>query len=104
MGLLAGTASFTRFRVEGELPNNTWDFIAEQVAKHSFKDIDETLDEFSLGWVSIGDMFDSKFSYGSYAAGDYVALSMRMDERKVSSAVLKKFASKEEARIKEEKD
>jgi hypothetical protein len=104
MGLLAGTASFTRFTVEGELPDNTWDFIAEQVAKQSFKDIDDTLDEFSLGWVSVGDMFDSKFSYGSYAAGDYVALSMRMDERKVSSAVLKKFTAKEEARIKEEKD
>ncbi len=104
MGLLAGTASFTRFMVEGELPGNAWDFIAEQVAKHSFKDIDETLDEFSLGWVSVGDMFDSKFAYGSYAAGDYVALSMRVDERRVSAAVLKKFAAKEEARIKEEKD
>jgi hypothetical protein len=104
MSLLTGTASFTRFTVEGELPDNTWDFIAEQVAKQSFKDIDDTLDEFSLGWVSVGDMFDSKFAYGSYAAGDYVALSMRMDERKVSSAVLKKFAAKEEARIKEEKD
>ncbi|WP_417912533.1 recombination-associated protein RdgC [Candidatus Electronema sp. TJ] len=104
MGLLAGTASFTRFKVEGELPSNVWDFIAEQIEKRSFKDIDDTLDEFSVGWVSVGDMFDSKFAYGSYAAGDYVALSMRVDERKVPGAVLKKFAAKEEARIKEEKE
>ena len=104
MGLLAGSASFTRFRVEGELPQNTWDFIAEQVVKHCFKDIDETLDELSIGWVAVGDMFDSRFSYGSYAAGDYVTLSLRVDERKVSGAVLKKFAAKEEARIKEEKE
>lgn len=104
MGLLAGTASFTRFKVEGELPGNVWDFIAEQIEKRSFKDIDDTLDEFSVGWVSVGDMFDSKFAYGSYAAGDYVALSMRVDERKVPGAVLKKFAAKEEARIKEEKE
>jgi hypothetical protein len=104
MGLLAGTASFTRFTVEGELPGNAWDFIAEQIEKRSFKDIDDTLDEFSVGWVSVGDMFDSKFAYGSYSAGDYVALSMRVDERKVPGAVLKKFAAKEEARIKEEKD
>jgi hypothetical protein len=104
MGLLAGTASFTRFTVEGELPGNAWDFIAEQIEKRSYKDIDDTLDEFSVGWVSVGDMFDSKFAYGSYSAGDYVALSMRVDERKVPGAVLKKFAAKEEARIKEEKD
>ena len=57
-----------------------------------------------FGWVSVGDMFDSRFAYGSYAAGDYVTLAMRVDERKVSGAVLKKFAAKEEARIKEEKD
>lgn len=104
MGLLSGTASFTRFSVEGEVPENFWDFIAERVAAHSFRDIDDTIDEYSIGWVSVADMFDSEFAYSSYAAGDYVVLSMRADERKVSPAVLKKFTMKEEARIKQEKE
>ena len=103
MGLLSGTASFTRFTVEGELPENFWDFIAERVAAHSFQDIDDTMDEYSIGWVSVANMFDSEFAYGSYAAGDYVVLSMRADERKVAPAVLKKFTMKEEERIKREK-
>jgi len=103
MGLLTGSASLTRFTVVGDLPESFWDFVAERVAAQSFKDIDDTLDEYSIGWVSVADMFDAGFAYSSYAAGDYVALTMRVDERKVNPSVLKKFVSKEEERIKREK-
>ncbi len=103
MGFIKGTASFVRFSVEGELPENIWDFIAERVAAFSFKDIDETYEEDSLGWVSVMNMFDTEFDYASYAAGSYVTLSMRLDERKVSAVIVKKFVQKEEERIKKEK-
>lgn len=104
MGFIKGTASFVRFSVEGELPENIWDFIADRIAAFSFRDIDETYDEDSLGWVSILNMFDTEFAYASYAAGNYVTLSMRLDERKVSSAIVKKFVQKEEERLKREKE
>lgn len=104
MGLLTGSASFTRFSVEGDMPEHFWDFVAERVAAHSFHDIDDTIDEYSIGWVSVANMFDSDFAYSSYAAGDYVALTMRTDERKVSPAVLKKYTMKEEERIKRERE
>ena len=103
MGLLTGAASLTRFAVSGDLPSSPWDFIAEQISRHSFRDIDDTLDEYSVGWVSVANMFDSSFAYSSYAAGDYVALTMRIDERKVTPAVLKKFIMKEEERLKRER-
>ncbi|MCI5162628.1 MAG: DNA recombination-dependent growth factor C [Candidatus Electrothrix sp. AX5] len=102
MGLLSGSASFTRFTVEGEVPENFWDFVAQRVTEHSFQDIDDTIDEHSIGWVSVADMFDSEFAFSSYAAGDYVVLSMRVDERKCSPAVLRKFTAKEESRLKQE--
>jgi hypothetical protein len=102
MGLLSGSASFTRFMVEGEVPEDFWDFVARQVTEHCFQDIDDTIDEYSVGWVSVADMFDSEFAFSSYAAGDYVVLSLRIDERKVSPAVLRKFTAKEEARIRAE--
>ncbi len=104
MGLLAGSASFIRFSVQGELPDNFWDFVADRVAQNSFQDIDDTMDEFSIGWVSVANMFDSDFAYGSYAAADYVVLTMRTDERKISPSVLKKYTMKEEERIKLEKE
>ncbi len=103
MGFISGSASFVRFSVDGDLPENVWDFIAERVAAFSFQDIDETYDEFSIGWVSVINMFDADFAYASYANGDYVTLTLRTDERKVSPAILKKFCAKEEERIKKER-
>ena len=103
MGLLAGSASFMRFSVEGEMPESFWEIAAQKIAAHSFRDIDDSLDEYSIGWVSVASMFDAAFAECSYAAGDYVVLSMRVDERKVSPAVLKKCVLKEEERIKREK-
>lgn len=103
MGFTNGSASFVRFSVEGELPENSLDYIADRVIAFSFRDIDDTYDEYSIGWVSVLNMFDSQFQYASYAAGDYITLTLRVDERKVSPAILKKFVQKEEERVKLEK-
>jgi len=103
MGFLRGSASFVRFSVEGELPENVLDFLADRIASFSFVDIDDNYDEYSIGWVSVLNMFDSDFNYASYMNGDYITLTLRVDERKVSSAVVKKFVQKEEERVKIEK-
>lgn len=103
MGLLSRTATFVRYAVEGELPSGFWEFAAERIAQFSFQDIDDTFDEYSIGWVAIDNMFDSSFAHASYALGDYIVLSLRVDERKVASTLLHKYALKEEERIKKEK-
>ena len=103
MGFISGSASFVRFGVEGELPSNTLEFLADRIASFSFRDIDDSLDEYSIGWVSVMNMFDAGFRYASFLNGDYVTLTLRIDERKVSPAILKKYVQKEEERIKVEK-
>ncbi len=103
MGLLSSSATFVRYNVVGDIPQNFWDLASDQIKRFSFKDIDETYDEFSVGWVSVLNMFDSEFEYASFAAGDHICLTMRVDERKVSPKVLKKFCLKEEERIKKER-
>ena len=103
MGLLSKSATFVRFTVEGELPGNFWDFAAQRIPQYAFRDIDDSYDEYSIGWVSVLNMFDAEFRYASYAAGDYIVLGMRIDERKVPSAVLRKFCLKEEERLKKER-
>ena len=103
MGLLKGTSTFVKFTLEGELPENPLEYISQRIASFSFQDIDETFDEYSIGWVSLFNMFDSSFEYASYSVGDYVVLTLRIDERKVSPAILKKFIMKEEERVKNER-
>ena len=103
MGLLSRNATFVRYSVEGELPGNFWEFASERIAQYAFQDIDDTFDEYSIGWVSIDNMFDSSFAHASYAVGDYIVLSLRIDERKVSKTLLQKFSLKEEERLKKEK-
>ena len=53
MGLMSRTATFVRYSVEGQLPENFWDFAAERIAGFSFQDIDDTVDEYSIGAVQV---------------------------------------------------
>ena len=102
MGLLSRSTSFVRYTVDGRLPENFWEFAAERVSQFAFQDIDDTFDKYSIGWVSVDNMFDNAFAGASYAVGDYIVLSLRIDERKVSNTLLKKYSLKEEERIKKE--
>lgn len=104
MGLLTNSANFVRYSVEGEPPPDFWNFAAERIRANAFRDIDDNYEERSVGWVATTDMFDSDFAYSSYAVGDYLVLSLRIDERKVAPAALKKLTMKEEQRVRREKE
>jgi len=103
MSLLKGSASFVEFSVKGELPADSSNFIADRIKAFSFKDIDDSYDEYSVGWVSVLNMFDSEFAYSSHSFGSYVAMSLRVDERKIPGAILKKCVAKEIAKVKAER-
>ena len=103
MGLLSNSTSFVRYSVEGEPAPNFREFAAERINAFAFRDIDDSYEERSIGWVSVLNMFDTEFAYASFAAGDHIVLTMRIDERKVAPKVLKKFCLKEEERLKKER-
>jgi len=103
MSLLKGAVSFVEFEVAGSLPESPLGFIGDRIRAMGFRDIDDTFDEYSIGWVSILNMFDHGSNNYHPIVGDYVVASMRIDQRSVPGAVLKKFVQKEEQRIKTEK-
>lgn len=102
MGLLKGKASFVTFKVLGDLPEGDCvGFILDRLRANAFTDIDDTFDEASVGWVDIEDMFSAEFTWA--VNSNYMTVAMRIDERIVPGAVLKKYVAKEEMRVKAER-
>ncbi len=103
MGLMHGSASFTRYMAEGTLPQNFMEVLSESVARYAFRDLDEkSIDERSAGWVNIMDMFDNRFAGIEFLKEPYVAMSLRIDERKIPPTALKQYCREAEEKIKEE--
>ena len=102
MGLIFGSGSFARYRVEGPLPEDYLEQFPERISRFTFRNIDEASDqERSTGWVNIMDMFDNRLSAMEYLKEPCIALSWRVDVRKVPSKALKRYCREAEEKIKE---
>ena len=94
----ANTNSFIQLHVTGELPlNNRAGWITVQLASASFVSIDSTTDEASTGWTRSDNVDEATFDTPASCIRDrYALFSLRTDQRKIASAVLKAQVAKEE--------
>ena len=100
MGFISGTASFTRYRVEGSPPEDYYERYPEKIAQHAFRDIHEnSLDERAVGWVDIMDTFNSRFDGMEFFREPYIALSFRMDVKRVPPRALKQYCRQAEFEV-----
>jgi DNA recombination-dependent growth factor C len=105
MGLIFGSCSFTRYRVEGILPEDYLEVFPGRISRFTFRNIDEASDqERSAGWVNIMDTFDNRLSAMEYLKEPCIALSWRVDERKVPPKALKRYCREAEENIKESEE
>ena len=91
MGLFQGSATISRYKVVGDLPPDFADFCDERIRRFAFLSIEETTDELAAGWVSAADFLDTDFSHAAYALDPYVVLGLRVDRRKLSGALVRKY-------------
>jgi len=105
MGLIKGTCSLTRFIMEDPAPDDYLETFPKLIERYSFKNFDETSDaEMSMGWVNIMDMFDSNFSRMQHLKEPYLAMSWRIDVRKVPVKALKQYSMEAEIKVMEMED
>lgn len=91
MGLLAASGGFTRYRIVGEVKPDILREAPDRLKKYAFNDIDSTADERSFGWVAFEDYLDAEWRGAPPEKGHYLAFSLRLDTRRVSPAVFKKY-------------
>lgn len=97
MGFISSSASFTRYWVKGQLPADYREKYAEEIRRYAFREIEEDSDiERAAGWVNIMNVMDSKFYGEEFFKGEFIALSLRVDTRRVPPQVLKNFCTKAE--------
>ncbi|MBE0502083.1 MAG: recombination-associated protein RdgC, partial [Desulfuromonadales bacterium] len=98
MGILNNTVSLCQFTVAGTLPkDNSTVWIAAALAKNGFKSIETTSEELSIGWVELNDFQQSGFNGAhTFEHQHYYAFSLRRDQRKLPTAVVKPYIQKAE--------
>lgn len=102
MGLIYGSGSFTRYWVDGPVPENYLEDFPGRISRFAFRNIDPSSEqERSSGWVNIMDMFDNRFRAMEFLKEPCIAMAWRVDVRKVPSHALKQYCREAEEKLKD---
>ena len=85
MAFISGSTSFTRYRIVEDVPDELWPKIPELLKKFAIKEIDQTADERSWGWVCFDDWLDTALRTAPPEKGAYLTFSLRLDTRRGAS-------------------
>lgn len=95
MGFMNASASFTRYYITEPVPSDLWPQIPDKLKQFAFKEIEDTAEERGWGWVCFDDMLDSFWRTAPPEKGEFITFSLRLDTRRIPSAVLKKHVALE---------
>ena len=91
MSLIKGSVSLTRYTVLDQPPDVTDEFISQHLRNNAFMDIEGTTEEESVGWVEVLDPLQVVFEPVSFRFGPAVAMTLRVDTRKVSAKTVNRY-------------
>jgi len=91
LGILSSSVSLTRYRIVEKVPDELLKEVPQRLKNNAFREIDQTSDERSFGWVCFDDLLDSNWHSASPHKGHYLAFALRLDTRRIPPAVMKKY-------------
>lgn len=95
MSLLAASATITRYRVEGDLPENAMELIRERLQHNRFPEIEDPAAEFMSGWTPFESHYDSDFAEQDVIYGTTIVFCLRIDKKSVPAKITKKHIALE---------
>jgi DNA recombination-dependent growth factor C len=104
MGLLSGSVSISRYRIEGIEPENLVDMVKENLKKNRFPEIEDETTEFISGWTSFSNSFSADFENHKFQIMNYFIFSLRIDKKSVPSKAVKKHVAIESSKKLAESD
>jgi DNA recombination-dependent growth factor C len=104
MAFFSATVTFTRYRADAGPVENFWGRAVEQVEALKFREGVSGIEDDSYGWCSVHDPYSDGITTDDISWGDFFLAAIRIEQRKVPAAVLRKYCITEEKRLKEEKD
>ena len=90
MGILSASGSFTRYAIVEPVTGQLVSELPDRLVRSAFRDIDQTTDERSFGWVCLEDWLDSRWLSAPPEKAHDLAFTLRLDTRRISPAVMKK--------------
>ena len=96
MGLFSPSISFTRYRIDGQIPGPVNETVADSLKKHSISDIDGDASDRTFGWTSLSDPYHPRFDDLSFVFGTEFVFSLRLDKKNIPSQVIRKHCVIEE--------
>ena len=102
MGLIRGAATFCRYEVDGALPEDYMESFPREILRYAFHPLDDLPgEERSTGWVNILDMFDNEFRAMEYFKEPFIALSWRVDVKRIPTKALLQYCREAEKKVRE---
>ncbi|MBX7246951.1 MAG: recombination-associated protein RdgC [Candidatus Sumerlaeaceae bacterium] len=82
--------TYKLFRVDGTLPKNFQETLAQRLPKFAFREINPKVNpEESVGWVNILNPLDAHMTLEKMLYGKHILLGLRRDRKNLSSAIFK---------------
>jgi hypothetical protein len=99
MGVYANTVSITQFTITGDLPkDDQFQWFSKKLSVRGFQSIENSAEELSEGWTLVDHPDDSSFQAPSdFCRDNYLVFSLRRDQRKIPTPVLKSHSGREES-------